>query len=217
MSNGLQRLGSTRGRSIILALLLAAVIVQFVRSNVGGFFVVEGLSMYPTFKPNDVVKARSLGAQIQRGDIVINTDDRGEQVIKRVVGLPGETVTIFRGFVYVNGQRLSEPYLMNYTYTFNGNPHDERPSTRHLRSDQYFVLGDNRMESCDSRHYGPINRSQIVGRVSLPDNSARPEFCNVMLSEDGKVLPAKTGQPDESRTRLRNELGKISAAVSATR
>lgn len=214
MKTGLQSFSSISGRGIILALILAAVIMQFVRVNVGAFFVVEGISMYPTFKPNDVVKARTLSTGLQRGDIIINTDDRGEQVIKRIIGLPGETITIFRGFVYVNGRRLVEPYLMNHTYTFNGDPYNERPSVRELRAGQYFVLGDNRMESCDSRHYGPIDQSQIRGLVSLPGNSAIPEFCDVMLSDEGKVSPVKVERKTQSRTRTSSRLGSVSAAFA---
>src|SRR5678816_182213 len=90
------------GRRIILALILVAVVMVLVRHNVGACFVIEGDSMYPTFSPNDVVLAKNFHGESKRGDVLIITDSRGERVIKRIIGLPGETVTIHRGFVYIN-------------------------------------------------------------------------------------------------------------------
>jgi hypothetical protein len=56
-----------------------------------------------------------------------------------------------------------------------------------LKAGQFFVLGDNRLESCDSRQFGPVEQNQIRGIVSLPENSARPEFSDIIYSEKGKV------------------------------
>lgn len=191
-------------RRIVLALILVLVAVQFICSNFGTCSVVQGSSMYPTFKPNDVVQAKTSYAESQRGDVVIITDDRGERVIKRILGLPGETVAIYRGFVYIDHQRLREPYLLRGTYTFNSNQKDERVVVWHLGDNQYFVLGDNRLESDDSRHYGPVERRQINRVVKLPENAVGPGFCEIMLSETGKVMPGKYSHHSPGRNRPRN-------------
>lgn len=172
--------------ALILALIL--VIGLFVRSNIGTLSVVEGPSMLPTFKPDDIVQARTLYLEAERGSVVITEDNRGERVIKRVIGLPGETVTLYRGFVYINGQRLLEPYLPDHTYTFKSNQGDEQAITWHLGDHQYFVMGDNRLESFDSRNYGPVERHQISRVVNLPKNEAKPEFADIKLSEKGNVI-----------------------------
>lgn len=185
-------MNNIRLRRLALVLVLVLVGIEFVRNNIGTFSVVDGVSMYPTFLPNDMVQARTLTTGVQRGDVMIIIDDRGDQVIKRIIGLPGETVTLYRGFVYINRQRLREPYLPKHTYTFNSNQEDESPVTWRLTDAEYFVLGDNRLHSSDSRHHGPVQRSQLDRAVSIPENSARPEFCDVMLAESGKVLPGKS-------------------------
>ena len=183
----------TRSRRIALILLSLVAIGQFVRSNIGTFSVVDGVSMCPTFQPNDVVQIRSLHTEAQRGDVVIVSDERGDQVIKRVIGLPGETVTVYRGFVYINHQRLFEPYLPKHTYTFKGNQRNERAEVWQLGNNEYFVLGDNRTQSTDSRHYGPMTRQRFHGMVNLPANSARPGFDAIVLLENNDVTSGKSG------------------------
>lgn len=192
-----------RVRRLILVLLLVLVGVEFVRNRFGTFSVVDGVSMYPTFKPNDVVQARTTYAEAQRGDVVIVADAEGDQMIKRIIGLPGETVTLYRGFIYINHQRLREPYLPRHTYTYKSNQEDERIIAWQLAGNQYFVLGDNRLQSTDSRHFGPVTRRQINRVVNIPANAARPDFCRIMISETGKVMP---GRPHPGGTRPRHEV-----------
>lgn len=179
---------SRKGRRYLLGLFLCLLALQFLRSNVGTFSIVDGLSMYPTFRPNDVVQAKTLYTEVQRGDVVIVTDNQGEEVIKRIVGLPGETLTLYRGFVFINRQQLDEPYLPKFTYTYKPNQLDESAARWHLNDDQYFVLGDNRLYSADSRLYGPVGRHQILRVVTSPPNAARPRFSNIWLSSSGHVF-----------------------------
>ena len=186
----MNRLGDIKkvsGKRLIFALLFVALVMQLVRASVGTFSVVQGVSMSPTFEPNDVLQVTAPGALTSRGDVVIMTDGNGDRVVKRIIGLPGETVTIYRGFVYINGRRLSEPYLPGHTYTFESNTRVVRRADWALRDNQFFVLGDNRLRSFDSRMFGPVERGQIHGNVILPPNAARPEFCGVLLSVDGKI------------------------------
>ncbi len=188
------------GRRIIFALILVTAVIEFVRHSIGTCSVVEGNSMYPTFRPNDVVQAKTSYASSERGDVVIITDDRGDRAIKRIIGLPGETVTLYRGSVYINSQRLSEPYLPKFTYTFKSNVKNERRADWRLGDNQFFVMGDNRLESYDSRNFGPVENHNIHGVVSLPGNAAKPGFCEIVLSETGKVIPVKQS-PGRNRTR----------------
>jgi signal peptidase I len=178
---------NTRRREVVLILILLALAGQFVRSSLGTFSVVEGESMSPTFHPDDVVQARSGYTEMQRGDVVIMSDADGERVIKRIVGLPGEKLTLYRGFVYIDGQRLNEPYLPKCTYTFKSSERNERPEVWKLTDYEYFVLGDNRSQSTDSRYYGPVTRYQILSVVDTAVNAVRPTRTAITLLEDGEV------------------------------
>ena len=95
----------------------------------------------------------------QRGDIVVFhiTDREGADLVKRVVGLPGETVEVRDGRVYIDGTLLPEPYLTKFDES------DEGPVS--VPEGHYFVLGDNRAVSYDSRYMGPIRMEQIVGKA----------------------------------------------------
>ena len=196
-------INKTSIRSAVLVLILAGVIIEFGRSAFGKFCVVDGYSMSPTLNPDDVVQAKALYVKV-RGDVVVVTDDGGDLAIKRIVGLPGEAVAIYRGHVYVNGQRLLEPYLASGTFTFKSNPRNQRAEVWRLAADQYFVLGDNRCESRDSRHYGPLQRREVHGVVNLPENSPEPAFLEITLSESGKVTHHKYYRASWNRNLTRN-------------
>lgn len=102
---------------------------------------------------------------IHRGQIVVlykTADHDDDPLIKRVIGLPGDTVEVRDGKVYVNGELLDEPYT--YGKRTNCNAYC-RPVT--LGADQYWVMGDNRPNSLDSRTFGPVSSDRIVGRVVL--------------------------------------------------
>lgn len=135
-------------------------------------FYVKGASMEPNFYDHEYLIIDELSYRFrepQRGDIVVfrYPNDPKQYFIKRVVGLPGETVEVAGGQVKVfntehpNGVVLDETgYLEKDTFTAN---------TRNvtLKADEYYVLGDNRNVSLDSRIFGPIRRSDVVGRVWL--------------------------------------------------
>ena len=95
----------------------------------------------------------------KRGDIVVfqyPLDDK-QYFVKRVIGMPNETVTIEDGSIYINGYELIEPYLLDVNYSFE--------HQYYIGEDEYFVLGDNRNNSNDSRHWGAVHRNQILGEV----------------------------------------------------
>ena len=124
--------------------------------------IVMGKSMNPTLEHGDsgyvnkyVLKFRPLN----RGEIIIFNDCIDNQlVIKRVIGVPGDTILFSFGRVYVNGNMLSESYLKAGTLTI---PRNYNGLT--LGKGEYFMMGDNRANSLDSRNYGPILTSHIVG------------------------------------------------------
>ncbi len=130
---------------------------------------VVGNSMVPTLQPgNHYILNRWAYHDVgpQRGDIVVLRDpaDHGFSV-KRIIAMGGESVHFMDGKVFVNSEALVEPYLKPGTYTFTYSQAKEQFIT--CGQDQYFVLGDNRLESIDSRAYGTVSRDDILGRVML--------------------------------------------------
>jgi signal peptidase I len=150
----------------------------------GSVSVVSGASMAPTYAAGARVYTAPITAPLERGDIVLIDDGHQEYALKRIVGLPGETVHLWRGRVFVNRKMLSEPYLPKYTYTFP----DERSGalTFKLGAVQFFVLGDNRVCSVDSRAYGPVETSRIRSRVPLPNDILRAQMVAYTLPAPGK-------------------------------
>lgn len=130
--------------------------------------VIRGRSMIPTLRDGDqylLNRIAYLFREPRRGDLVVIHDPgHTDMAIKRIVGLPGDQIEIKDGMLYVNQKRLNEAYLAPHTKTFPG---DAILHSVKLGNKQYFVMGDNRSESEDSRYYGPIHHDKIVGVVSL--------------------------------------------------
>lgn len=129
--------------------------------------VVEGNSMKPTLHDSDAFmlnRVEFLFRKPQSGDIVVIRDPEvGGLSIKRVVAVEGQSVELSGGQVYVDGFRLPEGYLPRGTMTFSYHQSDHERFK--CGNDQYFLLGDNRGESADSRIYGPVPRQNILGVV----------------------------------------------------
>jgi len=126
--------------------------------------LVEGNSMEPTLHTGQRLLINRLAVsgfgEPQRGDIVVfHSWGDDKDYIKRVVGIPGEEVAIHDEKVFVDGQALDEPYLDQVT--------NEHVGPVELGDDEYYVLGDNRGNSADSRYYGPLPRDRIVGTAFL--------------------------------------------------
>ena len=131
--------------------------------------LVDGHSMEPTFYQDDrlvVSRVHYLMGEPQRGDIVVfnslvpSEADLGIMLIKRVIGLPGETVEIRDQLVHVDGEPLDEPYILEACRISRCND-----QTWILEEDQYFVMGDNRNNSRDSRRFDTVPLQKIVGQV----------------------------------------------------
>ena len=132
---------------------------------------VIGSSMYPTLKDQDYLIATKIDYRLhppERGDIIIMRDPYNSHMdfIKRVIAIPGDRLLIRGGEVFVNGHILREPYIGQEAWTENADyPQGSDPAGVILKSDDYFVLGDNRNHSSDSRVFGMVHRDQIEARA----------------------------------------------------
>lgn len=153
-----------RRRAYRLAFLLFwSVLLYFVFARyVIGLGIVTDISMLPTLRAGDYFLINQYAYQLHppaRGDIVVlrRSQFDSDQYVKRVIGLPGETLRLAGGRVFLNGRRLEEPYAMGWTGPALG--------PIHLAPQTYFVLGDNREQSEDSRQFGAIPRAGIEGKI----------------------------------------------------
>lgn len=154
---------------VVKFFLIAAVIVVPIRLYVAQPFLVEGPSMEPTFHSGDYLVVEEISYKTgnpERGDVVVAHNPNHPQLflIKRVIGLPQETVVVENGTVTItstahpDGLELTEPYIGNIRGT---------PTTEQLGPNEYFLMGDNRAQSSDSRTFGPVTREAIEGQVFL--------------------------------------------------
>jgi signal peptidase I len=147
-------------RDLLIAIGLALVIIVFLYQPVK----VEGTSMAPLLSDQERIFINKFVYRfepIDRGDVVVfwYPLDRSKSFIKRVIALPGETVEIRRGVVYVNGREIAEPYVPPQYADVS----DYGPAT--LPTGSYFVMGDHRISSNDSRVFGPVAAQYIYGRA----------------------------------------------------
>lgn len=156
-------------RDIVTFILLVILVVVPIRIFIAQPFIVDGSSMYPTFQNGNYLIVDEVTydfSKPQRGDVIVfrYPGDPSIFYIKRIIGLPNETVIIKNGNVTIvepNGdsRTLVEPFISAKDTTYN--------IKRTLGSQQYFVMGDNRPESSDSRVWGPLPAHDIIGRVLL--------------------------------------------------
>lgn len=146
---------------LFTALVLALIITQYVAHHTS----VEGSSMETTLADGDRIIVENISYYLhepERFDIVVFPNDQGINYIKRIIGLPGETIRITDGYIYINGNMLDESYG-NEVIIDAGLAADEIV----LGQNEYFVLGDNRNGSIDSRkpEVGTVKREQIKGKA----------------------------------------------------
>ena len=142
----------------VAVVIACAVFLLYFRAG-----VISGNSMTPTLHDGDmVVYSSSTGTGLRRGDIVVFRASDGGSLVKRIIGLPGDTISISGGVVYVNSERLIEDYTAPGLYS----PGD-MDYPLHIPSGCYFVLGDNRPESRDSRMrcVGLVREEDVLGVV----------------------------------------------------
>jgi signal peptidase I len=149
-------------RDLIFALMIMALVLVFVVQPVK----VEGTSMLPRLHDGERIFVNKLIyyglPELERGDIVVfwYPDDPSKSYIKRIIGLPGETVQMRDGRIQINGRELVEPYL---DPALNVGDYDGPPT--YVRPHYYFVMGDNRDNSSDSRSWGLVPEKYIYGKA----------------------------------------------------
>jgi signal peptidase I len=186
MRNPLDRLGLPHGVKVVIDWALtiagAVAIVLLIKAYVVNPYRIPSSSMEPTLhcaragmgclaRFSDRVLANRFIYHLRdprRGEIVVfNTPPEAKErcgaggvFVKRVIGLPGETWSERNGFVYINGKRLDEPYVKPDRRDLGGTY-----SPRKVPADSYFMMGDNRQSSCDSRVWGAVERERLIGEV----------------------------------------------------
>ena len=148
---------------ILIAFLPLFVISQFLARP----FIVQGASMEPNFQNGNYLIIDMVSYRFNnpdRGDVVVfrYPGNRSSYYIKRIIGLPGDHVSLRNGDVFVNGEITSDEYFSLGVDTFPASQTDFS-----LTENQFFVMGDNRAMSFDSRNWGPLERSDIIGFVRI--------------------------------------------------
>jgi signal peptidase I len=147
-------------RDLFFSISISLFIILFVYQPVK----VEGGSMEPGLQDQERIFINKMAYRlepIERGDIIVfhYPHDPSKSFIKRVIGLPGDRVRVADGHVYLNGRLTAEPYVPEEYLDAHSSPEVKVPS------DSYFVLGDHRSMSRDSRDFGPVARSYIYGKA----------------------------------------------------
>ncbi len=140
----------------VIPYIVIVVVVVLIRTFIITPVRVDGDSMKNTLKNGDILLLYKLSS-IDRFDIIVLDEEKdNEKIIKRVIGLPGETVAIKKGKIYINDKVIDDEYAYGQTSDYDKVT---------LRDDEYFILGDNRLISKDSRYFGPIKDNEIKGKI----------------------------------------------------
>ncbi|NPV90799.1 MAG: signal peptidase I [Firmicutes bacterium] len=140
---------------------LAVVLFLLIRTFVAEARWVPSESMYPTIKIGDHLMVEKVTKDVKRGDIVVFKPTPGsgqkDDLVKRVMGLPGDTLEVKGGVLYINGEAQVEPYLKERMIT------EYKPFK--VPADSYFMMGDNRNNSFDSRFWGAVPKENLIGKA----------------------------------------------------
>lgn len=140
----------------VIPYIVIVVVVVLIRTFIITPVRVDGDSMKNTLKNGDILLLYKLSS-IDRFDIIVLDEEKdNEKIIKRVIGMPGETVVIKKGKIYINDKVIDDEYAYGETSDFDKVT---------LADDEYFILGDNRLISKDSRYFGPIKDNEIKGKI----------------------------------------------------
>ncbi|MBI4948071.1 signal peptidase I [Candidatus Berkelbacteria bacterium] len=154
---------------LLKVVIILAVIAVIIIVSIGVILPVSGKSMEPNFKSGQIVLvekvSRLKNKPLKYGDIVaakFPADPDKTRLIKRVLGLPGDRIYAVKGVIFRNGETITENYS-----PILGDPGYSELTEITLKEDEYFLVGDNRSGSSDSRLWGPVQKSDIQGRVIL--------------------------------------------------
>ena len=137
--------------------IIIVVVVVLIRTFIVTPVLVKGQSMFPTLSGNELMILNKL-TKIERYDIVVIDDKEEDHIIKRVYGMPGDRILCEDNTIYINNKAVEDKYGYGETEDFDQIKLDE---------DEYFVLGDNRIVSKDSRLIGPIKENDVKGTAKL--------------------------------------------------
>jgi len=149
--------------------VVAILIVVPIRVFVAQPFVVSGSSMYPTFKNGDYLIVDEISyylSEPKRDDVVVfrYPGDTTKFYIKRIIGLPGETINVAGNVVTIKNDEHTETFVLDQPFVENSS---NKTAHQTLKSDEYFVMGDNRSASSDSRYWGPVPEKLLIGKAFL--------------------------------------------------
>lgn len=144
----------------VIPYIIIIISVVLIRSFIITPIQVDGLSMYPTLTDKEILILKKYSKTYNRFDVIVFDYD-GKKLIKRIIGLPGDTVEYKNNKLYINGKYIKENFLDSYTETYDFKL--ESIGYKSVPSDAYFVMGDNRTNSTDSRIIGPISKDTIDG------------------------------------------------------
>lgn len=170
-------------RDWIESILVALVLAMFIRTFVVQAFKIPTGSMRPTLLEGDLILVNKFiyGAKVtftdlrlpavrdlKRGDVIvfIYPEDQNKDFIKRLIALPGETLEIKKGTIYINGQPLLDP-IFNQRYYYNRGEFAKEDEKLIVPAGSFFVLGDNSASSKDSRYWGFVPRKNILGKALM--------------------------------------------------
>ena len=166
LAKGALKPETRHGHIFVCVALWSVITCLFVQHFIFTTVMVEGKSMMPTLKPGDGCVVNCWLPRFRgyhRGDIVVIRDPLKEEFLaKRIIALAGDRVQLRGGRVYVNGELSTEPYLDPGTETYS---RQLRNRVITVGPNSYFVMGDNRAESEDSRYFGDIYRGDLVGLI----------------------------------------------------
>ncbi len=140
----------------ILSYILIILVVVLIRTFIITPIRVNGTSMYETLDDKDYMLLKKYDKNFKRFDIVV-VNDNGNKIIKRIIGMPKEDIEYKNNVLYINGEELDESYGYGYTNDF----------VDYCGNDEYFVLGDNREDSTDSRIIGCVKKENILGKTNF--------------------------------------------------
>lgn len=154
-----------KNRLFIFQFSFALSILSFISIAIVCPTRVSGKSMNNSLKDNQLVFANQMFYKVERYDIVV-IEFNGELIVKRIIGLPGEKVELVNDKIYIDDKEIKQ----DFEYIYNNYDKNTVITNETLGEEEYFVLGDNRSVSYDSTEFGPVNKSNIVGKLYWGDS-----------------------------------------------
>lgn len=161
---------------IVPVILIAIVLAVVFRSFLFASYVVDGESMEPTLEDGNLLMVNKVIynlKDVDRFDVIIFHANKRDDYVKRIIGLPGDTIAYQNDMLYVNGEYVDEAFYDSVVKASSGTPHTrsfnlkDKTGQEKVPEGKLFVMGDNREDSLDSRSFGFISMKQIVGKVSV--------------------------------------------------